>query len=234
MNTQSLLIALSLLAASLAHADTFVDTFEGGTNHGAWSYGTVFGRIEPTGGNPGAFFHDDALDTYAPQFRTYPGYASPFTGDYRARQVTSLGVDLILFRVDFSAEGRPLSLILENDNATPFDPSDDWGAYFIGPDNVPLVGQGWRSYDFGVPSQAASLPAGWALIDFGPNVPPQRSWSRLIADVDGVNFFYGNPENFFVFQMWDVGADNARLGMVPAPPGALLLALAAARRRDRR
>jgi len=195
------------LAAAPASGDTFIETFTGGSNVGGWLYGGPGETIEAAGGNPGAFYHSPAIDTFAPQPRT-SGPDSVFTGDFRARNITGIGIDLITIAVDFSAAGRPLTLMLISDAGTAGDPSDDWAAYFMGPVNIPVPGQGWASFSFAVPSQSTSLPAGWQTLAFGPNSPPQPDWNDVITDVDQVRFFYGDPTNFFIFQVWNVGMDN--------------------------
>ncbi|MBX3354439.1 MAG: hypothetical protein KF724_01930 [Phycisphaeraceae bacterium] len=188
---------------------SLVVTFDGGapSNVGVWNYG-----LPPTypnsGGNPGWYLHTAGLDTFAPQLRT--NGASVFTGNYRADRMKRLGVDLNTFAVDFSAAGRPLALILMSNNNTPANLNDDWGAFVLGP-NIPVPGEGWKSYDFTVPYwvTGAAMPAGWTGIQFGPGAPVPN-WDALITKVDRVIFFYGNPEFFFIFQMWTVGADNIR------------------------
>lgn len=214
-----------------ALGDVIVDTFDPGSNQGGWTYGGPNGSVMPSGGNPGAYWDEPGLDTFAPQLHTTTG-ASPFTGDYRSRQVTNLALDLILFQVDFSAAGRPLSLILVSDNNTPGNFDDDWGAYTMHAQNIPLVGEGWRHYDFTVPSQSTTIPAGWDFIEFGPGATP--NWDTLITGVDQVRFFYGDPTMFFIFQMWHAGADNVAITNVPGPASALGLVFALAARRGRR
>ncbi|GJQ29380.1 MAG: hypothetical protein HBSAPP03_12640 [Phycisphaerae bacterium] len=211
---------LCLVLTPASFADIVVDTFDPGSNIGGWTFGGPNGSVLPTGGNPGAYWNEPGLDTFAPRLRTTTA-TSAFTGDFRTREVTRLGVDLVLFHVDFSAGGRPLSLILLSDNGTPGNPNDDWGAYTMHAQNIPLVGEGWRRYDFTVPSQVTALPAGWAFIEFGPGA--NLDWNALITNVKGVEFFYGNPENFFIFQMWHTGADNVTIETVPAPGVACVL-----------
>ncbi|QOJ17564.1 MAG: hypothetical protein HRU76_08210 [Phycisphaeraceae bacterium] len=205
-------VSLAMAPAAAACADTFTETFTNGINTAGWSYGGNE-RIEAAGGNPGAYLHTSELDTFAPQLWTEPGRPSNFTGDYRARQVTSIGIDLKTFHVDFSAEDRPLTLILVHDNNTPVDFDDDYGFYFMGP-NIPLVGEGWLSYEFEIPSQAAQPPQGWRPIELGFK-SPEPDWNALIKNVRRVQFFYGDPEMFFIFQMWEVGADNISITSVP-------------------
>ncbi len=202
------LLAALWPSGPLVAQQTFTETFDGGSNEGGWTYGAPTEVIEATGGNPGAFLHASGLDSFAPQPRTGFGVPSEFTGDYRARGIDAVGVDLILFAVDFSAEGRPLTVMLISDNDTPGDFSDDWAAYRIGPDNIPLVGEGWLSYGFEVPSAETSLPAGWQTIGFGPGSPPAPDWNQVITDVTQLRFFYGDPALVFIFQMWEVGLDN--------------------------
>lgn len=206
----SLVCATGLVAgcAAMARPSVFNESFNEGNTTG-WSYGPP-GTIEPEGGNPGPYLHVPVVDTFAPQLRGPFNTTSPWCGDFRAMRIASVGTDLILFDVDFSAGGRPLSVILRNDNDTPGDQSDDWAVYSIGPENIPLVGEGWKSYDFDIPYEATSMPSAWRYIQFGPGSPPAVDWTEAITDVSQVVFFYGDPELFFIFQQWDVGADNIR------------------------
>src|SRR5438552_5261121 len=114
--------AAVLVVARLAAGDAVTATFSNGANYGGWTFGTANGRIETTGGHPGAYYHDPLIDTYAPTLRS-TDTNTPFTGDYFAFDVRRISVDLILNHVDFSAGNRPLSLILVNDAGTPADPS---------------------------------------------------------------------------------------------------------------
>ena len=200
------LALVAALAAAPAVAADFTETFDGGSNVGGWTFGTGNEVIEGSGGNPGAYLHDTFVDTFAPQPRT--SQPSIFTGDLRQLGVTSIGIDLITHSVDFSAEGRPLTLMLVSDEGTPANFDDDWAAYIMGPSNVPLPGEGWISYSFDVPSQETALPAGWATIAFGASSPPEPDSNQLITDVAEVRFFYGDPTMFFIYQVWNLGLDN--------------------------
>lgn len=200
--------AFIAIVTQYALAYTFTERFSSNSNHGGWSFGTTNGRIETTGGNSGAYFHDPFVDTYAPQPRTAAGVDSEFTGDYRARHVTAVGVDVAVFRVDFSAAERPLTIMLISNNGTPGNANDDWAAYRVGDVDIPVPGDGWRSFSFEIPSQSTTLPAGWQTIAFGPNSPPVPNWNDVITNVDQLVFFFGDPEFFFIFQGWDVGLDN--------------------------
>jgi len=202
------IVVALVLASAPAFGDTFTETFDGGSNTGGWAFGGPLETIETTGGNPGAYLHSPALDTFAPQPGTTTAVDAVFTGDFRARNVSAIGLDLVTIAVDFSAAGRPLTLMLVSDAGTPGNPNDDWAAYFLGPLDIPEPGDGWVSFSFTVPSQDTSLPPGWQTIALGPSSPPTPDWNDVITDVAELRFFYGDPTNIFIFQVWNVGLDN--------------------------
>ena len=107
--------------------------------------------------------------------------------------------------------------MLIKDPGTPGNPSDDTAAYFMAA-NIPAVGAGWASYDYTVPSQETTLPAGWLLLNLGDSgAPANHTWDEVMQDVDRVQYFYGDPTFFFLFQQWTIGADNARITTDPMP-----------------
>ncbi len=190
-----------------------------------WSFG--FGdSVNPAGGNPDGYLNAAGLDTFAPSPSTDPGLVNTYVGDvdYAALEVTSIGVDVIVNAVGFSAAERPLTLFLINDNGSPNDLGDDIGVSFTGTDLIPEPGEGWRSFDFDIPSTSPTLPDGWVLRDFS-GATPAFDWLDVIGDVDRVEFFYGDPEFFFIFQVWDTGIDNFRFNAaVPEPATFVMLA----------
>ncbi len=194
----------------------FSEGFEDGSNTGGWSYGTLSETIVTVGGNPDAYF---GVTNYAAPFplpRTTQ--VSVFTGNYRSKQVTSVGLDTSIFYVNLGlTEGRPMSVILISYNETPTDYSDDWGAYFVGPKNIPAEGAGWDFFDINIPSQATSLPPGWDFIRFGPSSPTSFDWNNIITDVGMLSFHYGHPAMMAIFQDWDMGIDNMRITMELSP-----------------
>lgn len=204
--------AVALIAgASGAAADTYREDFG---NVGGWSFGVPNERIETSGGHPGAYLHAPVVDTFAPQPRTSGG-ASPFSGNFRRHRITGIGVDIQVFDVDFSAEDRPLSLILTNTRGTP-DPADDCSVYLIGSKLIPVPGQGWRSFSFPVPSDSQTLPADWGVLEEScRTLDPDKLWTAIIQDVDEVRFFFGDPLLFYIFQQWDVGLDSALIMRAP-------------------
>ncbi|UCD63059.1 MAG: hypothetical protein JSW34_09905 [Candidatus Zixiibacteriota bacterium] len=200
---------------------TFVETFDKHSNVGGWSFfGNPDNRIEvyePHDGNPGAFIHAtcdgwSCLDTYAPQLRTQVGVSSIFTGDYRARKVAMVGVDLVTFGPELvTTEGRPLSLLLRNDNGTPTDWTDDVVAYWIGNKNIPHESGQFKEFVIEIPSQSTTLPKGWGIMSGYSTGDDDADWNKAITDVSQITFFYGNPEMFFMFQQWELGFDNVAI-----------------------
>lgn len=189
----------SLLLALPAAAQGYVETFEGGTNAGGWTFGNTIEGIDPAGGNPGAWLHNSVIDTFAPQLRTTaPG--NPFQGDWRTMGITRVGVDLITIAVNFPFQ-RECTLMLSDGNLT---------VYRLGTEFVPQPGTGWKSFEFDVPSASTTLPAGWTFN--GTGVTPDQAWNQVITNVAEVRFFYGDPTFFYIFDQWNVGADNARIG----------------------
>ena len=198
---------------------TFVETFDRNSNEGNWSFfGNPDNRIEmieKKDGNPGAFLHArcqfpfGCLDTFAPQLRTQLFTSSIFTGDYRAAGVTHIGVDLAVYGPEHvTTEGRPLSLILRNDNDTPDDLSDDIRIYYIGNKMIPQSNGQFKSYCFEIPSYSTVMPKGWNVFYGSGSGDDDTDWNKVMSNVTQFTFFYGNPEMFFIYQQWELGVDN--------------------------
>jgi len=214
------------LAGPLAAAETrvtVVETFETGTNEGAWTFGTGNEFFVEANGHPGRYLRDSSLVSFTPRASTSFGVTSAFTGDYRARGVASVGIDLAIPAVNGNVSSRRLTLILLNDNGTPADLADDWGAFTVTELPLPPVGVAgfsaetdilqWVAYDIPVPSQSGSLPTGWQWIN--KNMLRQGGgWSRLMRSVDHVGFEFGDPAQLYPLFNWDVAMDNPRLTTV--------------------
>jgi hypothetical protein len=120
---------------------------------------------------------------------------------------------------------RELSLILHDDNGTPGNFADDASVYFMSGVQAPQPAEGWRNATVSVPSAHSSMPAGWQVLD-GSGTPDQI-WNRVITNVRQVRWFFGDPTNFFIFDIWSVGADNARIERAQASNGYLCTSLSA-------
>ncbi len=224
--------AVIAAAAGVAPADTYTDTFDDGFNAGGWGFIHGFDIFESSGGNPGWYLHQPRFDTFAP---ILTGDQGPFVGDYRAMQVTQLAVDGITYNRDFGTPaGFEFSLLLRDTKGTPEVDDDDY-TYYVG-DEVPQIGQGWKSFVFDVPSDSPDLPPGWkgGWVGDAENFRPGVTWSDVITNVRQVEFWWLNPADFAFFANWDIGADNVSITRVPSPGAPALLAVAglcASRRR---
>lgn len=196
---------------------TVAETFETGSNQGAWTWGTGNEAFIETNGNPGRYLRDLTLVTYIPRASTSFGVQSVFTGDYRSRNVASIGIDMAIPYASYPVTGRTVTLILLNDNGTPSDLSDDWGAFTVTNLSIPRTGIAgitdilqWATYDIPVSSLSNTLPAGWSWVsrDYQRR---SGSWARLMRDVDHVGFELGDPALRYPLIAWDVALDNPRI-----------------------
>lgn len=202
-----LLVAACAAPLSPLCAQSFTETFSGGTNAGGWNWGVGNpDAIEPAGGNPGEFLHQEKADVAVPEVRTQG--TSAFTGDWRARGVNRFDFDLLTISTQFPAL-REATLKLTRLNGPGF--MDDQPIYFIGPDTVPQPGQGWKSFSYSIPVSSPTMPAGWIARDPNTGLPPadpDQWWNDVITNVDQVSVFYGHPDFFYIFDIWNVGIDN--------------------------
>ena len=192
------LALLAVVAAPLA-AQNALDQFTGGVNQGGWTFGAN-SAVQMSGGNPGACLRTTNLDTFAPQLRTTG--ASAFTGNWRALGVHSVGVDLLTVSTQFNFE-RECTLMLSNGHAT---------IYYLGTEFVPKPGTGWKSFEFTFDPNSMTMPPGWFVN--GPG-NPDTVWQAVITNVTSITFFYGDPTFFFIFDIWNIGADNLRISGQP-------------------
>ena len=208
--TPTAVAVTTLILAAAAHADGTTTVIDFETGAAGWSI-SGGGFIDAPDGNPGSWLHSSpGLSTFAPIVRSTTG-DPVFTGDLRAMGVTSISMDAQLLDRDFGDPvGFQMSLLLRDTKGTPNDPADDDYAYFVGP-QVPLIGQGWLSYEFSVPSQSTdAVPEGWSggwggdLENFRPGV----DWNDVITNVDSVEFWWIHPAFQAIIIGWDCGVDN--------------------------
>ncbi|MFN0131106.1 MAG: hypothetical protein ACKVW3_01005 [Phycisphaerales bacterium] len=185
----------------------YTEPFENNINLGGWTIvGGPGGSIIPTGGYPGAYFGGTNFDYPSLETRG----RSSFTGDWSTRPSTTIDLDL----VTYSQQGTifPLSIMLLSDAGTPSDPSDDWGAWMLGTQEVPAAGTGWMYFSIQVPSGSTmDPPACWEYIDLGQNPPANRNWTLLMRDVTQVRLIWSSPGTTSNFPAWNIGIDNIRI-----------------------
>jgi hypothetical protein len=218
----SLLFAPPSAWAEQAVEQTFVESFESGTNEGGWTFGTGNEFLAADIGHPGACVFDASLISYAPRASTSFGVGSVFTGDWAARGVVRIGIDLATAWAEANMGERPITVILLNDNNTPYDLDDDWGAYFVSSQLAPRPGAvtasagalSWSSYEFEVPAREHQLPPGWGWIARN-TIRPNGSWTHLMSNVSHVAFLYGDITKLYLVFGYQVALDNPRITVRP-------------------
>ncbi len=213
----------ALVTESGGNEPTLVATFDDHINIGTWTFfeepTNMFEHFDQQGGNPGDFLHCEwcrskgGLTGRVVKLRTQIGTSSVFTGDYRARQVTRVGVDLGFFPYfPMQSDDRPLCLTLTNDNDTPADTTDDIVAIYKGVRDIPMDNGTWMKYEFSVPSESATLPDGWGIC-LGSGLGDDADWNTIITNVSSIGYVFGDLDKYweYDFQLWDIGVDNARI-----------------------
>ena len=198
--------------------DTFTESFEGGSNAGGWTWFLSEGQyLAPSGGNPGAYLTAPQWQSPGANIRSTQA-GSPFTGDLRAAGVVSFGVDfksfVLMEDIDNPAfDAFRFTIVLGNDNGTPGGIGDDTAYFFKTDQFLPLVGEGWLSYEVPVPAQADATPPGWEFVEFAFMQRPENPlrWDQVMADVDYVWLSYNDMDGFYIIANWLLGADNVRV-----------------------
>ncbi len=195
-----IVLGAALAASAAAGTPTTVESFDGGVNLANWSYVPAF-AFAPVGGNPGAYAEGDLSNTKIPRFTTQ--WASVFTGDFRGRNVTHLGIDLLVDAATDPGGPRPVVLRISSLSCT---------MTLELSQQIPQAGAGWVSYDVVFDPQGTTMPAGWVP---GGSLctDPDATWNTIMENVRSVEWNLGDPALFSTYEYgdWLVGADNARL-----------------------
>jgi hypothetical protein len=202
--------------AGIAKAD-IIETFDNGTTNIDWMLTTDPGRllrIEPTGGNPGAYLHGQ-VQAAVPTWSAAAG-ATNFLGDYAAKGVTNMGTDINIF-VGNDEPNRNLTLDLRSTLGTG-NYSLGLEAYYIGRD-ISNLGPGWNSYVYPLDAHSTVVPAGWTLLRGNGTPGNGQDWQALMHDVEAVGFELGSPGFAYTdHTLFDLGLDNPRLITTNQPP----------------
>ncbi len=171
MKKMKLVGAVSVIVAALGtavaappgecrRANVFIETFSSGTNEGGWTfhYGGEF--FDNQRGRNKEFLRAPGFDTFYPI--AVASGPSAFTGNYSARGVTEVAVELSTIQY-FSRDHtfHSPTLVLVNRMGTPEAPEDDCIVFFqsgldMPPANEPRMT--WVKYAFAVPSRSLTLP----------------------------------------------------------------------------
>ncbi len=218
MKTLISLTIAGALFASTASAQN-VDTFDNGANPNGWWWNGFVPIMEPVGGNPGWWYRDNFINDFIPALRT--GSATGlWAGDYRANGVHTIAFDAQT--ITGPSATQPMTIVLKDTKGTPSDPNDDDYAFYVDSSVVmPQAGAGWSHYEFDIPSQSTTLPAGWAAASggwFTPGFTAGYTWDMLIQNVDQVEIWMNDPTAFGMWLVWDCGVDSIVINNAPLTP----------------
>jgi hypothetical protein len=209
-------LSITLLLVSVAAAYSVTADFEGGVNHGNWTFYSYAESLNPVGGHPDGWYSSGNYFTFWPTLQCETG-AVDFTGDYAAMGVTRISGDFIsLYCENGGANYFNFTVLLRNDMGTPDNIEDDLYVY---PDPfnwlIPQIGEGWTHYDFGIPSDfvggPGELPAGWvggSYWTFPDVFPSDRTFQEVMTNVTSIEFHWNHPAFFTFDTPWEVGGDN--------------------------
>ena len=223
--------AAMLDAASDRATDTFIETYDDGTDVGLWHCSTGVARIpETSGGNPGAYIQQGGFSTSIPTWasistRFQPGVPdlykidSIYTGDFTTLGVTSLAVDLNIIQVATWATDRAVTLELLQMDDTGFTVTYD--ATYTLPD-LPEPPVGWQTYLFPVDANSSTIPPGWVFTRGDGTPGTDAEWSPFLHRVDLTSIgFYKPGFAYPSLGTWILGIDNVEIdfqaGASPTP-----------------
>lgn len=223
-------IALSAAVLSAGNKDetnTFIETYDDGTDVGLWHCSIGAARIiETSGGNPGAYVQQGGFSTAIPTWasistRFQPGVNDPYkidsiyTGDWTSLGVTSINVDLNVIQVATWATDRAVTLELLQMDDTGFNVNYD--ATYTLPD-LPDPPIGWQTYSFPVDANSPTIPQGWVFTHGDGTPGTDAEWSPFLHRVDLTSIgFYKPGFAYPSLGTWILGIDNVEIDFQTAP-----------------
>jgi hypothetical protein len=211
--------------------NTFVETYDDGTDVGLWHCSLSVPRIiETSGGNPGAYLQQGGFSTHVPTWasvspRFQPGFNdtykidSIYTGDWASLGVTSLNADLNIIQAGGWGTDRAVTLELLQMDDTGFNVNYD--ATFTLHD-LPEPPVGWHTYSFRVDANSSTIPHGWVFTRGDGSPGTDAEWSPFLQRIDLTSIGYYKPGFAYVgFGTWILGIDNIeidfQIGATPTP-----------------
>jgi hypothetical protein len=216
--------AATLGAANDGATNTFIETYDDGTDVGLWHCSVGVPRdVEANGGNPGAYLQQGGFSTSIPTWgsistRFQPGVNDPYkidsiyTGDWTSLGVTSITADLNVIQVATWATDRAVTLELLQMDDTGFNVTYD--ATYTLPD--PPVG--WQTYAFPVDANSPTIPDGWVFTHGDGTPGTDAEWSPFLHRIDLTSIgFYKPGFAYPSLGTWIVGIDNIEIDFQAGP-----------------
>jgi len=219
--------AATLGAANDGATNTFIETYDDGTDVGLWHCSVGVPRdVETNGGNPGAYLQQGGFSTAIPTWasistRFQPGVPDPYkidsiyTGDWTSVGVTSIAVDLNVIQVATWATDRAVTLELLQMDETGFNVNYD--ATYTLPD-LPNPPVGWQTYSFPINANSPTIPEGW-IFTRGDGTPgTDAEWSPFLHRIDLTSIgFYKPGFAYPSLGTWTLGIDNVEIDFQTGP-----------------
>lgn len=241
-------LVAALAAASLAVADVpqckkqtvFTESFAGGVKASDGNWWHHFNITRSDGRKNKEYVYSGQITTFWPRSATEMNAVSEFHGNYAARGVTAIEIDLATISSSQLRDYTSMSptLILVNDSGTPKDIFDDCVVFFQSGETMPLPDvskptPNWTHYTFEIPSGSQTLPTPnsgggciptgspddtqmpcWG-VDTGLLCPviddPDLVWQTVINDVDQIKVEWMAPGWFRLIEPWESAIDNASI-----------------------
>src|SRR5215813_9247837 len=217
--------AATLSAGNDGGTNTFIETYDDGTDVGLWHCSTGAPRtIETSGGNPGAYVQQGGFSTSIPTWasistRFQPGVPDPYkidsiyTGDWTSLGVTGITVDLNVIQVATWATDRAVTLELLQMDETGFNVNYD--ATYTLPD-LPDPPIGWQTYSFPIDANSPTIPQGWVFTRGDGTPGTDAEWSPFLHRVDLTSIgFYKPGFAYPSLGTWILGIDNVEIDFQP-------------------
>ena len=219
--------ATTLAAANDGATNTFIETYDDGTDVGLWHCSVGAPRdLETSGGNRGAYVQQGGFSTAIPTWasistRFQPGVPDPYktdsiyTGDWTTLGVTGINVDLNVIQVATWATDRATTLELLQMDDTGFTVTYD--ATYTLPD-LPDPPVGWHTYSFPVDANSPTIPQGWVFTRGDGTPGTDAEWSPFLHRVDLTSIgFYKRGFAYPSLGTWILGIDNVEVDFQTGP-----------------
>ncbi len=208
------LLALFFVATTHAQLVTLVEDFEDPQlPFGGWRFNASFNEEEIREGEGGNHYSYAYVDDYGIILSTDVYQDHPWVGDIDYRE--SGVVELAFTTAAYAQRGvktLPMSVLIHNNNGTPLDIDDDYGFYMVLHSVLRFDGQQIKTFTFPIPSQVqGETPEGWHPYIWGPGSPVEFTWDEVITDVDRIMFDYFHPAYYYIYEPYNVGADNIKI-----------------------
>jgi hypothetical protein len=206
---------------------TFIETYDDGTDVGLWHCSLGAPRIiETSGGNPGAYLQQGGFSSSIPTWasvstRFQPGVNDPYkidsiyTGDWTSLGVTGITADLNVIQVATWATDRAVTLELLQMDETGFNVNYD--ATYTLPD-LPDPPVGWQTYSFPVDANSPTIPQGWVFTHGDGTPGTDAEWSPFLHRIDLTSIgFYKPGFAYPSLGTWILGIDNVEIDFQAGP-----------------